>query len=123
MIDRVMRILLAAFVLSLPAGAGAAPGEYFVSLTGSDSAAGTAAAPWRTLQHAANVVAPGDRLDVTNRSASDEVDVITDGRSVGALAPEGSMPIRFADRQALLAQAPGATFYHRLRDKFGRLSY
>ena len=26
-------------------------------------------------------------------------------------------------RQALLAQAPGATFYHRLRDKFGRLSY
>jgi hypothetical protein len=33
------------------------------------------------------------------------------------------MPIRFEHRQALLAQAPGATFYHRLRDKFGRLSY
>jgi NAD+ kinase len=69
------------------------------------------------------VVAPGNRLEVTNRSGSDEVDVITDGRSVGALAPQGSMPIRFAQRQALLAQAPGATFYHRLRDKFGRLSY
>jgi NAD+ kinase len=69
------------------------------------------------------VVAPGNRLEVTNRSASDEVDVITDGRSVGALAPEGSMAIRFAQRQALLAQTPGATFYHRLRDKFGRLSY
>jgi NAD+ kinase len=69
------------------------------------------------------VVAPDDRLEVTNRSASDEVDVITDGRSVGVLAPEGSMGIRFAHRQALLAQAPGATFYHRLRDKFGRLSY
>jgi NAD+ kinase len=69
------------------------------------------------------VVAPGDRLEVANRSASDEVDVITDGRAVGALAPEGSIPIRFAHRQALLAQAPGATFYHRLRDKFGRLSY
>jgi NAD+ kinase len=69
------------------------------------------------------VVAPGNRLEVTNRSASDEVDVITDGRSVGVLAPQGSMPIRFAHRQALLAQRPGATFYHRLRDKFGRLSY
>jgi NAD+ kinase len=69
------------------------------------------------------VVAPGNRLEVSNRSASDEVDVITDGRAVGALAPEGSIPIRFAHRQALLAQAPGATFYHRLRDKFGRLSY
>jgi NAD+ kinase len=69
------------------------------------------------------VVAPDDQLEVTNRSTSDEVDVITDGRSVGVLAPEASMPIRFAHRQALLAQAPGATFYHRLRDKFGRLSY
>lgn len=69
------------------------------------------------------VVAPGNRLEVTNRSSSDEVDVITDGRAVGTLPPEGSIPIRFAHRQALLAQAPGATFYHRLRDKFGRLSY
>jgi NAD+ kinase len=76
-----------------------------------------------TLTARSLVVAPGDRLEVTNRSPSDEVDVITDGRSVGSLAPEVTMPIRFAHRQALLAQAPGATFYHRLRDKFGRLSY
>jgi NAD+ kinase len=76
-----------------------------------------------TLTARSLVVAPGNRLEVTNRSRSDEVDVITDGRAVGALAPEGSMAIRFAQRQALLAQAPGATFYHRLRDKFGRLSY
>jgi NAD+ kinase len=76
-----------------------------------------------TLTARSLVVAPGDRLEVANRSPSDEVDVITDGRAVGALAPQGSIPIRFAHRQALLAQAPGATFYHRLRDKFGRLSY
>jgi NAD+ kinase len=76
-----------------------------------------------TLTARSLVVAPGNRLEVTNRSASDEVDVITDGRAVGSLAPEGSMPIRFAHQQALLAQTPGATFYHRLRDKFGRLSY
>jgi NAD+ kinase len=76
-----------------------------------------------TLTARSLVVAPGNRLEVSNRSAFDEVDVITDGRAVGALAPEGSIPIRFAHRQALLAQTPGATFYHRLRDKFGRLSY
>ncbi len=76
-----------------------------------------------TLTARSLVVAPGNRLEVTNRSRSDEVDVITDGRAVGALAPEGSISMRFAHRQALLAQAPGATFYHRLRDKFGRLSY
>jgi NAD+ kinase len=76
-----------------------------------------------TLTARALVVAPGDRLEVTNRSRSEEVDVITDGHSVGSLAPEGSTPIRFEEGQALLAQAPGATFYHRLRDKFGRLSY
>jgi NAD+ kinase len=69
------------------------------------------------------VVAPDHPLEVANRSGSEEVDVITDGHLVGALAPQASMPIRFAHRQALLAQAPGATFYHRLRDKFGRLSY
>jgi NAD+ kinase len=76
-----------------------------------------------TLTARALVVAPGDRLEVTNRSRTDPVDAITDGLAVGELAPEASMAIRFAHRQALLAQAPGATFYHRLRDKFGRLSY
>jgi NAD+ kinase len=76
-----------------------------------------------TLTARSLVVAPDDSLEVTNRSRSDPVDVITDGQSVGELAAEASMAIRFAHRQVLLAQAPGATFYHRLRDKFGRLSY
>jgi NAD+ kinase len=69
------------------------------------------------------VVAPSDTLSVTNRSQLEEVDVSTDARVVGALAPEATMTIEFRQRQALLAQTPGATFYHRLRDKFGRLSY
>jgi parallel beta-helix repeat protein len=38
--------------------------QYFVSPTGSDIGAGTSAAPWKTLQHAANVVGPGDRVAV-----------------------------------------------------------
>ena len=47
----------------------------------------------------------------------------TDARLACALAPKASMKIEFRQRQALLAQTPGATFYHRLRDKFGRLSH
>jgi NAD+ kinase len=69
------------------------------------------------------VVAPGDLLEVQNRSREEEVDMITDGRVAGLLEPEGRVAIRFEEGRALLAQPPGATFYHRLRDKFGRLSY
>jgi NAD+ kinase len=76
-----------------------------------------------TLTARALVVAPGDSLEVTNRSGSEEVDVSTDARQICALAPEATMKIQFKQRQSLLAQTPGATFYHRLRDKFGRLSY
>jgi NAD+ kinase len=76
-----------------------------------------------TLTARSLVVAPDDGLEVTNRSSLEAVEITTDGRPVCTLAPEAKMPIRFRDRQALLAQAPGATFYHRLRDKFGRLSY
>jgi hypothetical protein len=38
--------------------------QFYVSTTGSDSAVGSAAAPWRTLQHAAEAVGPGDRVTV-----------------------------------------------------------
>jgi NAD+ kinase len=76
-----------------------------------------------TLTARSLVVAPDDELEVTNRSSLEAVEITTDGRPVCTLAPEAKMPIHFRDRQALLAQAPGATFYHRLRDKFGRLSY
>ena len=69
------------------------------------------------------VVAPDDSLKVTNRSDEDEVDVTTDGQAICTLAPAASMPIRFEHSRVLLAQSPGATFYHRLRDKFGRLSF
>jgi hypothetical protein len=31
------------------------------------------------------------------------------------------MEVRFGDAAGSLAQLPGANFYHRIRDKFGRL--
>ena len=75
-----------------------------------------------TLTARALVVAPGDTLTVTNRSRGEDVDMTTDGHPVCALPKEGTMDIRFQPEQALLAQLPGASFYHRLRDKFGRLA-
>jgi NAD+ kinase len=76
-----------------------------------------------TLTARALVVAPGDVLTVTNRSRGEDVDMTTDGRHVCALPKEESMDIRFEPGCALLAQLPGASFYHRLREKFGRLAY
>ena len=68
-------------------------------------------------------MAPADSLEVTNRSTSEVVEITTDGHSAGTLAAQDSIRVRFEHRRALLAQPPRATFYHRLRDKFGRLSY
>ena len=76
-----------------------------------------------TLTARALVVAPGDTLAVTNRSREEDVEMTTDGRSVCALPREDTIEIRFQPGCALLAQLPGASFYHRLRDKFGRLAY
>ena len=76
-----------------------------------------------TLTARALVVAPGDALAVTNRSREEDVEMTTDGRSVCELPREGTIEIRFEPESAMLAQLPGASFYHRLREKFGRLAY
>jgi NAD+ kinase len=69
------------------------------------------------------VVAPGDSLMVENQSRGEAADVTVDGRPVCELAAGDSLEATFADSQAVLAQLPGATFYHRLREKFGRLAF
>jgi len=76
-----------------------------------------------TLTARALVVAPGDTLAVTNRSREEDVEMTTDGRSVCALPHGETITIHFEPRCGQLAQLPGASFYHRLRDKFGRLAY
>ncbi|HSC04138.1 MAG TPA: NAD(+)/NADH kinase, partial [Solirubrobacteraceae bacterium] len=68
------------------------------------------------------VVAPTDVLTVHNRSREESVDVTVDGRPVCTLAPGEQIEARFVDDQGHLAQVAGANFYHRLREKFGRLS-
>ncbi len=68
------------------------------------------------------VVAPTDVLTVHNRSPEEAVDVSVDGRPVCTLPPGEELEAHFSDRQGCLAQVEGATFYHRLREKFGRLA-
>ena len=69
------------------------------------------------------VVAPNDVLTVENLSQREDVEVTTDGRPAFALAPGEQLAIRFEHDRFLLAQVPGATFYHRFSEKFGRLAY
>jgi NAD+ kinase len=69
------------------------------------------------------VVAPGDVLVVHNLSQEEPVDVTADGRPVCTLPPGRQVEARFAGDQGSLAQVAGTSFYHRLREKFGRLSW
>lgn len=68
------------------------------------------------------VVAPDDALTVFNRSQEEPVDITVDARPAGTLAPGEDVQLRFVRDQGALAQVPGASFYHRLREKFGRLA-
>jgi len=76
-----------------------------------------------TLTARALVVAPEDVLQVVNRSTEEFVEVTTDGHAACSLAPGQRVEVRFEADQALLAQVAGASFYQRMRDKFGRLAY
>jgi NAD+ kinase len=76
-----------------------------------------------TLTARALVVAPTDTLTVENTSDRDEVSISTDGRTMGDLDPRERIDVSFSDDEVLLAQLPGSTFYHRFREKFGRLAY
>jgi NAD+ kinase len=68
------------------------------------------------------VVAPTDVLAVHNRSREEPVDVTVDGRPVCVLPPGEKIEARFVRAQGSLAQVAGATFYQRLRARFGRLA-
>jgi NAD+ kinase len=68
------------------------------------------------------VAAPGDTLLVSNQRDRDAVDVVLDGVPVGELPSGEELPVSFRDGVGTLAQLPGANFYRRMREKFGRLA-
>jgi NAD+ kinase len=75
-----------------------------------------------TLTARALVVAPNDALSIRNAAGRDSVDIALDGEHVAELASGAEMEVRFRDGVGRLAQIPGANFYRRIRDKFGRLA-
>jgi NAD+ kinase len=68
------------------------------------------------------VVAPADVLSVGNAAGRESVDVAIDGAQVTTLAPADTLDVRFVDAVGCLAQLPGTSFYHRIREKFGHLA-
>lgn len=68
------------------------------------------------------LVAPDDRVELVNRSSAEPVDLAIDGRPCGELAAGASIEVSYQPAAGLLAQTPGSSFYHRLRQKFGRLA-
>jgi NAD+ kinase len=75
-----------------------------------------------TLAARALVVAPGDALQVRNAAGREPVEISLDGEGAGELAPGAEIEIRFEESVSRLAQLPGANFYHRIREKFGKLA-
>ena len=76
-----------------------------------------------TLTARALVVAPDDVLQVTNAAGREPVEIVLDGEPVDELGSGEQMEVRFRDDVSRLAQLPGANFYRRIRDKFGRLAH
>jgi NAD+ kinase len=68
------------------------------------------------------VVAPGDELTINNASREEPVEVYVDGRPTTEIPAGEDVHIEFGLTHATLAQLPGASFYHRLRERFGRLA-
>ena len=67
------------------------------------------------------VVAPDDLLTINNASREEPVEVHVDGRPACELPAGEDIHVEFGLSHATLAQLPGASFYHRLRERFGRL--
>ena len=68
------------------------------------------------------VVAPGDVLHVGNAAGREPVEVAVDGVPLADLDAGAALEISFVDAVACLAQLPGTSFYHRIREKFGHLA-
>jgi NAD+ kinase len=75
-----------------------------------------------TLAARALVVAPDDSLSVMNAAGREPVEIALDGDAAGELEPGAELEIRFVEGVGKLAQLPGANFYHRIREKFGKLA-
>jgi len=75
-----------------------------------------------TLAARALVVAPDDALIVRNAAGREAVEISLDGAPAGKLEAGAELEMRFEESVSRLAQLPGTNFYHRVREKFGKLA-
>jgi NAD+ kinase len=68
------------------------------------------------------VVAPDDELLVRNAAGREPVGISLDGEEAGELEAGAELEMHFEESVSKLAQLPGANFYHRIREKFGKLA-
>ena len=73
----IVALLLSWYSFPLPAS------DYYVSPTGNDSNAGTLDSPWKTIQHAANSVSPGDTVFIRGGTYSELLNISVSGSSSG----------------------------------------
>jgi NAD+ kinase len=75
-----------------------------------------------TLAARALVVGPADSLSVMTAAGREPVEISLDGSPAGELEPGAKLEMRFEESVSKLAQVQGANFYHRIREKFGKLA-
>ena len=99
-------VLLASVLATAPAPATAAS-TYYVSPTGNDANPGSLALPWRTIQHAADALAPGDTCIVLPGAYPERVHLARSGTPGAPLTfqAQGDVSLRgftvFADHVAI----------------------
>jgi Right handed beta helix region/Protein of unknown function (DUF1565) len=102
----------------LPAAIPASTGQtFYVSTSGSDSAAGTQAAPWRTIQKALDTLQPGQRALVRAGTYTESLEMNRAGTSSAPISVEaypGERPVlRATDTHPLRVNGSGAWFRFR----------
>jgi hypothetical protein len=65
---------------------------FYVSTSGNDTGPGTLTSPWRTIQHAANMVRPGDTVNVRGGTYNEHVNIGASGSASAGLITFQSYP-------------------------------
>jgi hypothetical protein len=83
---------VAMLFLCISAGFGQTNSSFYVSTTGNDSNPGTQAAPWRTVQHAAEVARAGSTVNVRAGVYEELVSIKVSGNATGGYITFRSYP-------------------------------
>src|SRR5690242_5324165 len=107
----------ATVTIQLPSRSGV---TYYVSTSGNDNNAGTLAAPWRTIQKAANTVQPGDTVQVRAGTYNEVVTLKTSGNSTQGYITFANYPgeAPIVDGTGLAVGASGQTGLFSLEGTF-----